>query len=285
MVNTLVHLIEAGLLTLLLAAFRILPLDAASWAGGFLGRAIGPYLRAHRTAAKNLGQVFPEKSEAERQQILTGMWNNLGRVAAELPHLSEKTLMDRITIHGVEHIPAPDVPAMLVSGHLGNWEILPPLAARHGMRVALVYRHANNHFVDAIIARIRSAGVARLIPKGPQGAVKIVRAIKSGESLAMLVDQKMSFGIAVPFFGRPAMTAPAVAELALRYNMPLIMVRVVRKAGAHFDVTVDPPLAYAKTGDDAADALAVMTAINRRLEAWIREHPEQWFWVHKRWGD
>ena len=101
--------------------------------------------------------------------------------------------------------------------------------------------------------------------------------------MAMLIDQKMNDGIAVPFFGRDAMTAPAIAEFALRYDMPLIPVRAVRTKDCHFEVTIYPPLAYEKTGDDEKDILAIMTQINAQLESWIREYPEQWFWVHKRW--
>src|SRR5207253_2644034 len=106
---------------------------------------------------------------------------------------------------------------------------------------------------------------------------------KNGQSLAMLIDQKMNDGIAVPFFGRDAMTAPAIAEFALRYNLELIPARVVRTKGCHFEATIFPPMAYEKTGDEEKDVLTIMTAINAILETWIREHPEQWFWVHKRW--
>ncbi len=122
-----------------------------------------------------------------------------------------------------------------------------------------------------------------MLPKGGQGAVRLLRAIKNGQSLAMLVDQKMNDGIAVPFFGRDAMTAPAIAEFALRYDMPIIPVRVVRTKGCHFEATVYPPLEYEKTGDEEKDSLIIMTKINALLESWIREHPAQWFWVHKRW--
>jgi KDO2-lipid IV(A) lauroyltransferase len=111
----------------------------------------------------------------------------------------------------------------------------------------------------------------------------MVRAIKGGHTLAMLIDQKMNEGIAVPFFGRDAMTAPAIAELALRYDMPIIPARVFRTKGCHFDARAYPPLVIEKTGDMEKDVLAIMTQINAQMEAWVREKPEQWFWVHQRW--
>ena len=131
--------------------------------------------------------------------------------------------------------------------------------------------------------KLRASRSANLFPKGRHGAVKMARAIKNNEAIAMLIDQKMRLGIPIPFFGRTAMTGTAIAELALRYDMPIIPARCIRTRGAHFEAIVYPPLAYEKTGDEKRDIENIMIAINNTLEGWIREHPAQWFWVHKRW--
>jgi KDO2-lipid IV(A) lauroyltransferase len=99
----------------------------------------------------------------------------------------------------------------------------------------------------------------------------------------MLVDQKMNDGIAVPFFDRPAMTASAVAELALKFRCPVVPLRCERLGGAHFRVTALPPLLLPDTGDRIADSYSLMLNINQLIESWIREHPEQWLWLHRRW--
>lgn len=277
------HLLEASALMLLFSAFRILPLDMASAIGGFMARAIGPSLKSHRIAKKNLAAVFPEKSQKERDAILTGMWDHLGRVAAELPHLPGNRLFDRVTMKNAQYFPTGGQPVLYFSGHIGNWELLPGISKNHNVPVTLVYRQANNPYVDAVIARLRAFHAHNMFSKGPKGAFKMARAIKNNETIAMLVDQKMNDGIAVPFFGRTAMTAPAIAQLALRYDMPIIPAYAIRTKGAHFEGHVFEPLVYAKTGDVERDTLTVMTEINRMLEMWIRQHPEQWFWVHKRW--
>ncbi len=274
---------EAAGLKLLFIAFRTMPLDTASWFGGCIGRAIGPFMSAHKTAEKNIQAVFPDMSATERHEILRNMWDNLGRVAAELPHLPGEKLLERTKHSGAENMQPPEKAMLFFSGHLGNWELLPTLAGRHGKQVTLVYRKANNPYVDEMIVALRASHGTNMFPKGPRGAVKMAHAIKGGDSIALLIDQKMNDGIAVPFFGREAMTAPAVAHLALRYDLPIIPTRVVRTGGAHFEVRVSPPLVYEKTGSLETDTLAIMTAINRMLESWIREYPEQWFWVHKRW--
>lgn len=278
-----IHLFEAALLLLLFGFLRLLPLDMASALGGFLGRSVGPLFSAHKTAIKNLATVFPEKSDSERAQILLRMWDNLGRVAAELPHLPTQKLLHRATLYGLENLPTKEVPSLFFSGHIGNWEMLPGIPYHQGAGITIVYRHANNLYVDAIISKLRSSQCNNMVAKGPRGAFKLAKVIKNKESICMLVDQKMNDGISVPLFGREAMTAPAIAQLSLRYNLPIIPARVVRKKGANFDVHIYPPLVYEKTGDDEKDIMMLMLRINGLLESWIREYPEQWFWVHKRW--
>lgn len=277
--------IEAAALSLLFTAFRLLPLDLASYIGGFMARAVGPFFRAHKTAKQNLKMVFPTFSDRQIQTIVTRMWDNLGRVAAELPSIASKTLYNRATIEGTEHLPKPGQPVIFVSGHFGNWELTYPILYQQGLPTTLVYRHLNNPYADKIIANIRLPCSGGIIPKGPRGAIRMAHTLKKGNPMAMLIDQKMNDGIAVPFFGKDAMTATAVAQFALRYNLPIIPARVVRTKGAHFKATVFPPLLYEKSGDEERDVHEIMTRLNAVLEGWIREYPEQWFWVHKRWPE
>ncbi len=121
------------------------------------------------------------------------------------------------------------------------------------------------------------------VPKGREGARAIVGALSKGGVLAILADQKFNEGLAVPFFGRAAMTAPAIAELALKFDAPLIPVRVERTKGACFHVVVLPPLALPQTGERARDVMALLTAINRLFEDFIRARPGHWLWIHRRW--
>lgn len=290
MLKKIKHTIEAGVVFLLFTALRQFSLDTASAIGGWMARAIGPFLSVHKTAGTNLSRAFPDMSETDKHRILTKMWDNLGRVAAELAHIPKGQIQKRIKISGAEHMPAHGIPAFIFSGHIGNWELFAPMANLYGRPLTIVYREANNPMVDGMVAKIRSDYCFNIIPKGRQGAPKIIRAIKNNELISMLVDQKMNDGIPIPFFGEDVMTAPAIAELALRYDAPIIPSRIVRTGskegknwGAHFEIIVYPPLKYEKTGDKTQDIQNIMLAINRMLESWIREHPEQWFWVHKRW--
>jgi len=218
------------------------------------------------------------------------MWDNLGRVAAEYPHLRKIRVFEpggRVETHGFEHMDravAAGRRMIIFSGHLANWEIGMLAAVQYGSPVAQIYRAANNPRVDRMIRRFRGAG-GELIPKGPVAARRAIAVLRSGEHLTLLADQKMNDGIPVPFFGRAAMTAPAFAALALRFDCDLLPARVERLGCTHFRLTVFPPLPLPRTGNAHADIAALMALVNRTLEAWIRDRPEQWFWLHRRWPD
>jgi KDO2-lipid IV(A) lauroyltransferase len=282
--------IEAWGAALLFALLGWLPLDAASALGGMLARRIGPRLGVSNRARRNLRSALPELSSPQIEAILRGMWDNLGRLAAEYPHLRKIRVFgagSRVETTGLEHLDqvlAAGRRVILFGGHLGNWEIAALAAGQHGLDIAQIYRAANNPLIDGMIARLRG-GNGELIPKGAVASRRAVAALRRGGHVSLLADQKLNEGIAVPFFGRPAMTAPALALLALRFDCAVLPARVERVKGAHFRLTLYPPLDLPRTGDRDADTATLMTAVNATLEDWIRERPEQWFWVHSRWPE
>ncbi len=283
--------LEGAAAWLAFALCRRLPLDRASRMGGWLGRAVGPPLARSRRAEARLRRAMPELTEAEAKRVIRAMWDNLGRVVAEYPHLEEfggPAGDERVELVGAEHVEraAKDgVGAIFFSAHLGNWEILPPRAARHGVPLTQVYRAANNPFVERLTARARQGGRGLYLPKGPGTARGLFEALQGGAHLAMLVDQKLNEGIPVPFFGRDAMTAPLIAQLGLRFGCPVLPARVERLDGARFRITVLEPLELPSSGDREADVRALMAQVNALIESWVRERPEQWLWLHRRWPE
>lgn len=276
--------------------FRVLSLDTASALGGAVARAIGPHLGVSRRARRNLERVFPAMDQTTIEATIRDMWDNLGRVAAEMPHLPRIKVLDsdpmrgprRVEVEGLEHAEAARAggkPVIYFTAHIGNWEVLPLLSNRLGLPLHVVYRSANNPWADRLFLAGRREIVSGLIPKGAEGARLTLKALQKGEALGMLVDQKMNDGIAVPFMGREAMTAPALAQLALKFDCVVLPAWVERRGGAYYHVRVEPPLAVPRSGDRHADILALMTEVNRRMEAWIRKRPGQWLWLHRRWPD
>ena len=289
--HALVRRLEAGCAAAFLATMAALPLDVASAIGGAVARTIGPRMAVTRRARRNLDIALPHLPADARQQIIRDMWDNLGRTAAECAHLSRLRCFGpgaRVEVVGIEHVDratARGKPVIFFSGHFGNWEVGSLAAAQHGLTLVEVYRAANNPEVEAKILALRQSLGVEPIAKGAAGARRVVAALRSGKSMVMLVDQKMNDGVAVPFFGRDAMTAPALAELALRYDGTVLPARVDRLGGARFRLTVFPPLHFDRSGDRRTDIRNAMTAVNRCLEDWIRERPGQWLWLHRRWPE
>ena len=284
--------LEAAAIRLALALVRALPPVSASDFGGAVARTIGPLLPVSRVADANLRLALPELDARARRRIVRGVWDNLGRTAAELPHLSRLRrtgsgpgweIVGEDVVRGLTVIGGP---AIFFSGHLANWEMMAVAPGAFGIRLSIFYRAASNPLVDAIIADLRHRAVGATVPmfaKGSAGARGAMAHLRAGGYLGMLIDQKMNDGIAAPLFGHPAMTAPAAAAFALRYRCPLVPTHVERLGPARFRIVVEPPLALPDSGDRHADVAALTAAMNACLERWVRARPESWLWLHRRW--
>jgi Kdo2-lipid IVA lauroyltransferase/acyltransferase len=285
--------LEGAALLLLWLPVRLMPIDWASGLGGWLTRTLGPWLPVSHVGRRNLKRAFPEKSDAEIERILRGVWENLGRYALEYPHLKRIWDYDpgpgrprRIEVAGVDQflgLRDDGKPGLIFAAHLGNWELLPVAAARHGLPVTVLYRPPNNPIAAELLERIRRDAMGELISTGVHSAVAAVEVIERGGHLGMLVDQHSRFGPVVPFFGNPVRAAPLLAKLARRYQCPLHGARVERLGGARFRATLTPPIEVPVTDDAAADVEAIMTEVTSIIEGWVRERPEQWLWLHRRW--
>jgi len=281
------YALETGLVYVLYSFFHALPVETASSLGGKIARRFGPRLRSSAVARRNLVLAFPSLGAAEREKIVAGMWDNLGRVMAEYAHL--RRLQNRVEIAGAEHLENvrdSGRPAIFFGGHLANWEVGTVAAKDAGLDMHLVYRRPNNPGAGWLLRHARGAGASAQIAKGAEGARGMLAVLKNNGALAVLMDQKLNEGMAVPFFGRDAMTATAVASFALRFEKcPVYPVRVERLGGCRFKMTICPALDIRRSGDKERDMLAILTEINRHLESWIRARPEQWLWIHRRWPD
>ena len=269
--------------------FQLIGIDAASAIGGFIGRHIFYRLPVTDTAWQNLRAAYPGMKRAEIEAIVREMCDNLGRVTAEYPHLG-KLYIDgpkrRVELVGAEHLDAAMAAGkgmMVVSGHFANWETMTAAAGQRGYE-GLVYRPPNNPTVAAWISRQRGKlGPKEQIGKGVHGTRRIFSLLRHGQAVAMLVDQKTAEGVPAPFFGRDAMTTAAPASLALKLGAALLPVRAERLKGAHFRVTIHPPIAFQPSGDAERDVLALTAELNRRIEEMVRARPSQWLWIHRRW--
>jgi KDO2-lipid IV(A) lauroyltransferase len=282
--------IETAVFFSVIGFFRLFSLDTASAIGGWLGRNILRRTHVTNRARANLAAAFPEMPDNAREQIVTEMWDNLGRNVAEYAHLKKLTIRGerpRIELTGLENYEraaATGKGIIFVSAHFANWEVLQFAAAQYGVDGSGVYRPVNNPFVDRWLVHQRlQSGPKEQITKGAHGTRRIFTMLRAGRAIFMLVDQKTNEGLAVPFFGRDAMTTPAPAALALKLRTVVVPISNERLAGARFRMTVHPMIEFEATGDHARDVLALTTRINEAIERCVRYRPSQWLWIHRRW--
>ena len=280
--------LQAAAFATLIAGLRALGLDRASALGGWLLRTLGPRTRVHRTVLRNLTLAFPDMDPAERERLAMDQWDQTGRTFAEL------TMMDRLTpasgrieVVGAERLEAirnEKRPVVFVSGHFANFELMPAVILAAGIPCQITYRATNNPYVDRQIRANRARyGVKLFAPKGGDGARELLAGLQRGESVALMNDQKFSEGPEVSFFGHPVNAAPGPSRLALRFGTVLQPMSVTRLPGVRFRLTVHEPIELESTGDRSADIARGVQAITAFVEDRVREHPVDWFWVHKRW--
>jgi KDO2-lipid IV(A) lauroyltransferase len=277
---------------LIIAFFSLFAVDRASRIGGWIGRNIVARVSRSTRARNNLRIAFPDISEAETTRIVNAMWDNLGRVMAEYAHLDRlhsDGAEPRIEITGLENLRAAQAAGkglLLISGHFANWEVMPFAARDYGFSGGVVVRPTNNPFVARWLDRKRSAnGMPMQIAKGAQGTKRIFTLLRKNEAICMLVDQRASEGIPAPFFDQDVMTTPVPAVLALKLDAVIVPATNRRVKDAHFHMHIYPPIVPQRSGDQDADVLATTAAINAFIETRVRECPEQWLWIHKRWTE
>jgi Kdo2-lipid IVA lauroyltransferase/acyltransferase len=267
--------------------------DRASDFCGAAARRIGPWLPAHRIGQANLRAAFPEKDAAWIESTLRDAWDNLGRVAGEYVHMARIWDFDpnhanvgRIETHSeklFDVLRSDGKPALCFAAHLANWELPAIAAAAHGMPSAVLYRMPNNKAVAKEIIRIRAPLMGRLIRTRAQAAVEMAAALSAGEHLGMVVDQHFSRGVDVTFFGRRCKANPSIARLARRFDCPVVGVRVVRLPDHRFRLDGFGPYDLPRAADGGIDVPTATQMITTVIEGWIREHPGQYLWFHRRW--
>jgi KDO2-lipid IV(A) lauroyltransferase len=258
--------------------------ENASNIAGKIGRLVGPRLPASKRALAHLQMALPGKEKDEYAAIIEGMWNHLVRMIAEYPNLD--SFPADIEMVGVDHIKTAleqSGQAIVISGHIGNWELMAATLAFYDIPIDLLYRAPNNPYVDKLLNKYRSLnGKLTTIPKSRAGTRLLVERLKEGNSAGLLIDQKYNEGIEAPFFGHPAMTSTAFVQLGQKLNIPVVPFRVERLDGtARFRLSFFEPLKLFETdGTTPRPHESVIAEAHALLESWIRERPEQWLWTY-----
>jgi KDO2-lipid IV(A) lauroyltransferase len=284
--------LAVGTLRLLRATNRKRMADFA----GRVMRTLGPRLKEHAIGRANLVAAFPEKSAAEIDDILRGVWDNLGRVAAEFAHIDRLQILDPDpqelgdilytpqAYERFQQLRADGKPALIFAAHLANWELPALVATKYRLDTTVLYRRPNIGAVSDAIIEIRRGSMGTLVATGLDAPVKLGRVLEAGGHVAMLVDQYYVNGVDVTFFGRRCKANPFIARLARHIECPIHGTRMVRLPDGHrFRAELTEAIEPAREADGRIDIAGTMQLITSVIEGWVREHPEQWLWVHRRW--
>ncbi len=267
--------------------FRQLGLERASAVSGALWRRVAPFSKRHGRALGHLALAFPAMTDAERESVARGMWENLGRNFAEAFFLREIAASDRITFEDQE---AFDVwrawpgGKVACAAHLANWELTIAAATRSGLHPWSIYQKIKNPRVDQDVYDLRSFLYSGgLVPKDHGVARQFLRVIRDGGTVGLLTDLRDYGGVAVPFLGRPAPSTTFPALLATSVGSPILVSCMRRLPGVRF-VQSYTLVTMPETGDRKADIVAVTARLQAMFGDFVRVWPDQWMWAHRRWG-
>ncbi len=290
--NAVVGAIALGLIRLL----RLTDPDKLADFAGWTMRTIGPWLPENRIGHENLRTAFPQKTDAEITEILAGVWDNLGRIGAEFVHLDRlwdwdpafpdrpgRIVLDRTVVQRYRMLADDGKPALVFAAHLANWELPAVCAATYNLKSAVLYRRPNIPAIDRWLRDTREASMGELIPTSLDAPMKIAEAVERGAHVGMLVDQYYVRGVDVTFFGRRTKVNPLLARLARHLDCPIFGGRIIRLPGHRFTADLTEEVKPARDSEGKIDIAGTMQIITNVVERWIREHPEQWLWLHRRW--
>ncbi|MFG1347208.1 lipid A biosynthesis lauroyl acyltransferase [Xanthobacter autotrophicus DSM 431] len=272
---------------------RLWPLWLSAGGMAFWARSLGPFFSVSKVARRNLTAAFPEKSSSEINALMRGVWANMGRLAAEFAQQDRLWDYDpahpgqgRVEVVGAEifqRLRDDGRPALFFTAHTGNWEMCAIAGAKFDVPGGVLYRAPNNRRAAAMIEEMRSGTMPGLIRAGRDAGRQMARMLAEGEHLGMLVDQYWTGGPEVTFFGRRCATNPTLARLARQFDCPVHGMRVIRLPNARFRVEITQEIPLPRDAEGRIDVVGAMQAVTGVIEGWVREYPDQWLWLHRRW--
>lgn len=232
-----------------------------------------------------LTHVFPDMTEVEKRTLCKNISENIARSMGEM--LMNESYRDRVKLFRISG-PGLDVirqsykegkGILLVSGHFGQWEAVRHYLRSEGIEVGAIYRRNNNPWFDKLFSHNLAVGGTPMLEKSNRGNLQMIKYLRKGGIFAILVDQKHQHGEKLKFLGKDALTTTAPAQMALRYDLPIVPCFGIRNPDKfHIDIECEAPIPH-------TDILTMTQEINNRISAQIMKHPEQWYWLHKRWND
>ena len=280
------YFLEFFFIIILFIVFKILGFRLGSNFGGFIGKLFGPFFRSRKKILLNIKKALPNTEEKNLELIIKKMWKNYGRILSEyifIKNFRNLKLEKFLTVEGQEilnEIKDSKEQVVFISGHFNNFELMAMQIEKSGINLAAIYRPLNNIFLNKIMEKIRKKYICKnQIKKGRRGTRELLESFNNKNSIALMIDQRVSEGIKSNFFGQLALTTTIPAQLAKKFGCKIIPIYIERINGVHFKMTVSKPINY----NNELTIEEITLDLNKRLEKMILLNPSQWIWTHNRW--
>ena len=273
-------------ISILLIVYKLLGIKYSSILSGKLLEIIGPIFRSKTICNQNLSIAFPELDASQRRNILRKMWCNYGKMFAEYVYIGQfrnSDLSKKITVENedeLKKIKNSSKPVIFISGHFNNFELMAMCIEKSGINLAAIYRPLNNLFLNPLMEKIRKKYICKnQIKKGTSGTKELLKKFKDGNSIALMIDQRVSEGIKVDLFNKRALTTTIPAQFVKKYGAKIVPVYIERFENNDFKIKIYESLEF--SNDDTIEFITL--SLNKILEKMIIKNPDQWIWTHNRW--
>ena len=285
------YFLEFILVIFFFLVFKIIGLKLSSDLGEIIGKYFGPLFRKRTIAKKNILIAFPNFNEKSINEMIERMWKNIGRIFGEYIHVNKFSIIDNnkkkivfTNRNNMEILKKNNKPIVFFSGHFANFELMAKCLQELGFDIGAIYRPLNNIFLNPIMEFIRKKYICPIqIEKGSNGTKKLIKHISNNNPLALMVDQRLSSSIRVPFFDQPATTTITPAQLTIKYDALLVPVFLKRLEKTNFEFFIEEPLITNQTNDYDKDIFNITQIMNIKIEEFIKRDPAHWLWSHDRW--
>lgn len=280
------YFLQFILIFVLFSLYKIIGLKAASYISAVLFKTLGPIFRSKKIIHANISKALPNLNEFEKNKIINEMWCNYGKIFAEYMFIKEfrnGKFSKKITIENqkiLEKIKNDSSPVIFISGHFNNFELMAMHIEKSGIQLSAIYRPLNNKFLNPLMEGIRTEYICKnQIKKGSSGTRKLLSNFKNGQSVALMIDQRVSEGIKSKFFDNPALTTTIPAQFVKKFKTKIVPIYIERLKNDNFNIKIHNPINFSE--NETLDTITLR--LNKILEKMILHNPNQWIWTHNRW--
>jgi len=282
------YFFEALIIYLFFVIIKLIRLSLSRIVFSLLFKKIGPILRSNDTPIKNLSNFSNKLNVNQKKEIISNMWSNYGKVFVEYLFLKKfRKENSHISIKGEEilnKLSKANKPVIFVSGHFANFEMMSMEITKKNINLATIYRPLNNFFLNPFMEYLRKKYICQnQVKKGLLGVKKSINYIKNNFNIALMIDQRVSEGKKLPFFGHMAFTTTMPSQIALKFKLDIVPIYIARQSNDKFKMEIYEPIKIQKNNDSETNKLNISIKLNKVLEEMISKDPGQWIWTHNRW--